>query len=87
MSTENDDLKDYRLYIQGLKDKTLLRACQSIDACVNYTGDNERLGKVIQGIAAVYRAEREGNGEHSEEEVLDNVKFAIQKLKDTLEGK
>lgn len=82
-----DDVEEYRLYVYDSREKTVLRACKSIDTCVNYTGDSEKLSKIIQGIAAVYRAEREGNGEYSEEEVLDNVKFAIQKLKDTLEGK
>lgn len=80
-----NDVEEYRLYVYDFREKTVLRACKSIDACVNYTGDSNKLCKIVQGIAAVYRAEREGNGEYSEEEVLQNVKVAVRRLKDVLE--
>ena len=83
----NEDFVNYESYVYSLRDRTLLSACRSIDACVNYTGDSEKLSKIIQGIADVYRAERVGDCEYAEEEVLDSVKYATRKLRDILEGK
>lgn len=77
----------FREEVSQFRDEVLLSACGSIDICVNFTNDEERLKKIIQGIARVGRAERVGNGEYSEEETLKLIEKASISLQNILKGK